>query len=175
MFTAAEALGLVMAVLEGHGAADPADPAGSAVSKIIRVLPEQVARPADAVRSMSARSPETGTASPDLETTAVLVQACASRRRLRLGYRLEPGRERAMDVDPWAVTSKRSAPAAAAWSPPPMSPTGTLGSSRRSPRRSVSSSHPSSGKPPLFSGGVSSGPRANPAGDSPEPAWYRPG
>jgi predicted DNA-binding transcriptional regulator YafY len=118
MFTAAEALGLVMAVLEGHGAADPADPAGSAVSKIIRVLPEQVARPADAVRSMSARSPETGTASPDLETTAVLVQACASRRRLRLGYRLEPGRERAMDVDPWAVVVRHGRWYLLCWSHP---------------------------------------------------------
>jgi predicted DNA-binding transcriptional regulator YafY len=118
MFTAAEALGLVMAVLEGHGAADPADPAGSAVSKIIRVLPEQLARPADAVRSMSARSPETGAASPDPETTAVLVQACASRRRVRLGYRLEPGRERAMDVDPWAVVVRHGRWYLLCWSHP---------------------------------------------------------
>src|ERR1043166_7478744 len=38
MFTAAEAMGLVMAVLEGHrNAADPADLVGGALDKIIRV------------------------------------------------------------------------------------------------------------------------------------------
>ena len=39
MFTAPEALGLVMAVLEGR-AHDPTDPVGQAVAKIIRVLPQ---------------------------------------------------------------------------------------------------------------------------------------
>ena len=42
MFTAAEAMGLVMAVLEGHrDAADPGDPVGSALAKIVRLLPER--------------------------------------------------------------------------------------------------------------------------------------
>ena len=45
MFTATEALGLVMAVLDGsHAAADAGDPVGSAPGKIIRALPEN--RPA---------------------------------------------------------------------------------------------------------------------------------
>ena len=41
-FTAAEAVGLVMAVLEGHRpATDPADLVGGALAKIIRVLPDR--------------------------------------------------------------------------------------------------------------------------------------
>ncbi|WP_326720597.1 WYL domain-containing protein [Streptomyces sp. NBC_00243] len=105
MFTTAEALGLVMAVLDGHrDAADPADPVGSALGKIMRVLPESVAGPAQAVRKVSALVPDPDAASPAPDTTAALVQACASQRRLRLGYRTGPDREeRAMEVDPWAV------------------------------------------------------------------------
>src|SRR5262245_38562320 len=38
MFTATEALGLVMAVLEAHGGTEGTDPVGSAVGKIVRVL-----------------------------------------------------------------------------------------------------------------------------------------
>ena len=41
MFSAAEALGLVMAVLDGHhDASDPTDPVGGALGKIMRALPE---------------------------------------------------------------------------------------------------------------------------------------
>ena len=43
MFSAAEALGLVMAVLEGHrDATDPLDPVGAALAKIVRVLPDSL-------------------------------------------------------------------------------------------------------------------------------------
>src|SRR3954464_12279168 len=43
VFSSAEALGLVMAVLDGHHqAGDPADPVGSALGKIVRALPEPV-------------------------------------------------------------------------------------------------------------------------------------
>ncbi|MEU6412691.1 WYL domain-containing protein [Microbispora sp. NPDC046933] len=108
MFTPAEALGLVMAVLDGHSdSPDPADPVGSALGKIMRVLPEAVAGPAEAVRSLSTRHPEPGARTPSPESTAVLVQACAARRRLRLGYRIRPGEERVMEVDPWAVVVRR--------------------------------------------------------------------
>jgi predicted DNA-binding transcriptional regulator YafY len=104
MFTTSEALGLVMAVLEGHhSAADPADPVGSALGKIIRVLPEPVAAPVDAVRRVNARGPDPDSTRPSAEITAVLVQNCAAGRRLRLGYRIGRGREPAMEVDPWAV------------------------------------------------------------------------
>ena len=101
MFTATEALALVMAVLEGHDAADPEDPVGSALGKIVRVLPEPLAKPVDAIRRVTARGWDVGV--PDVETTAALVQASAAHRRVRLTYRLGPDRERDMDVDPWAV------------------------------------------------------------------------
>ena len=101
MFTANEALALVMAVLEGHDAADPEDPVGSALGKIVRVLPEPLAKPVDAIRRVTARGWDVGV--PDVETTAALVQASAARRRVRLRYRFGKGSEHEMDVDPWAV------------------------------------------------------------------------
>ncbi|MEV1069104.1 WYL domain-containing protein [Streptomyces sp. NPDC050263] len=102
MFTATEALGLVMAVLDGHhDAADPTGPVGSALGKIVRVLPEPVAHPAEAVRRVSTRGPDA--VGPDPGTTVALVQAGADRRRVRLGYDLGRKGVREMDVDPWAV------------------------------------------------------------------------
>ena len=54
-FTAAEASGLVMAVLEGHkGAADPADLVGGALAKIVRVLPTRVADQVRPIRDRAA-------------------------------------------------------------------------------------------------------------------------
>jgi predicted DNA-binding transcriptional regulator YafY len=94
MFTAAEALSLVMAVLDGHHhASDPADPVGSALGKIVRALPEPVAAQAEAVRQTTAPAPDRSAARPDPATTATLVQACSDRRRARLGYRSEAGSE----------------------------------------------------------------------------------
>ncbi|MFE7111471.1 helix-turn-helix transcriptional regulator [Streptomyces sp. NPDC057575] len=108
MFTAVEALGLVMAVLDGHHpAADPDDPVGSALGKILRVLPEPVATPAQAVRTVTARGLDPEAVTPSPETTAALVRSCAAHRGLRVGYRTGPGRERVMDVDPWAVVVRR--------------------------------------------------------------------
>ncbi|CAM5695428.1 helix-turn-helix transcriptional regulator [Streptomyces aurantiogriseus] len=101
MFTAAEALGLVMAVLDGHhDAADPAGPVGGALDKLLRVLPEPVAAPAEAVRHVRAQG---DTTTPAPATTATLVQACAAHRGLRLGYHLGAKGVRTMEVDPWAV------------------------------------------------------------------------
>ena len=61
MFSAAEALGLVMAVLDGHhDASDPTDPVGSALGKIVRALPEPVAAQVDAVRRTTAAGPRPG-------------------------------------------------------------------------------------------------------------------
>ena len=103
MFTAAEALGLVMAVLEGHrGAADPTELVGAALSKILRVLPQQVAEPVRAVRRVTGPPPDPSLR-VDPALTAKLVEACTSSRRVRIDYRLEDGRERPMEVDPWAV------------------------------------------------------------------------
>jgi predicted DNA-binding transcriptional regulator YafY len=104
LFTAVEALGLVMAVLDGHhDAGDPADPVGSALGKILRALPEQVAAQADAVRRTTAPAPDRAAARPDPETTVVLVQACSRHRQIRLDYRSEGGSQWLTEVDPWAV------------------------------------------------------------------------
>ena len=104
MFTAAEALGLVMAVLDGHHAADdPATPVGSALGKIMRALPDPVAAQAEAVRRTTAPAPDRAAARPDPQTTAALVQACSQHRRIRLAYRTEAGTEWLAEADPWAV------------------------------------------------------------------------
>lgn len=104
MFTATEALGLVMAVLDGHhDAADAAGPVGSALGKMMRALPEPIAAQAEAVRRTTAPAPDRGAVRPDPETTAALVQACSHRRRVRLSYRTEAGSEWLAEADPWAV------------------------------------------------------------------------
>jgi predicted DNA-binding transcriptional regulator YafY len=104
MFSADEALGLVMAVLDGHhDAGDPADPVGSALGKLIRALPEPVAAQAETVRRTTAPAPDRAAARPDPHTASTLVRACSERRRVRLGYRSEAGSEWIMEVDPWAV------------------------------------------------------------------------
>ena len=99
----AEALGLVMAVLDGHHDADGEDPVGTALGKIVRSLPERVAAQAATVRRATSPAPDRAAARPDPATTSALVEASAEGRRLRLGYRSEAGREWTADVDPWAV------------------------------------------------------------------------
>jgi predicted DNA-binding transcriptional regulator YafY len=104
MFSATEALGLVMAVLDGHhDASDPTGPVGSALGKIVRALPEPVAAQAEAVRRTTAPAPDRAAARPDPGTTTALVQACSNRRQVRLGYRSEAGSEWVTEVEPWAV------------------------------------------------------------------------
>ena len=121
-FTAAEASGLVMAVLEGHkGAADPTDLVGGALAKIVRVLPARVAAQVRPIRDNAAGgTPD----EPDpaglvsLEVTTTLFESCAAARRLRLTYRRAhwararegrgDDRDREMEVDPWAVVLRRS-------------------------------------------------------------------
>lgn len=106
MFSPTEALGLVMATLEGrHSASDDDDPVGRALGKIIRVLPASLADPADALWQLSTPRRSHTDARPDPETTAALVQASAARHRVRLDYRLR-GSARSMDVDPWAVSRR---------------------------------------------------------------------
>ena len=104
MFSSAEALGLVMAVLDGHhDAGDPSDPVGSALGKIVRALPSQLATQVEAVRRTTAPAPDRAAARPDPGITTGLVQACNSARSVRLSYRSEAGSEWDIDVDPWAV------------------------------------------------------------------------
>ncbi len=104
MFSADEALGLVMAVLDGHhDASDPTAPVGSALGKIVRALPEPVAAQAEVVRRTAAPAPDRAAARPDPGTTSVLVQACSDHRKVRLDYRSEAGSEWLVEVEPWAV------------------------------------------------------------------------
>jgi len=104
VFSATEALGLVMAVLDGHhDAANPTDPVGSALGKIVRALPEPVAAQAELVRRTAAPAPDHAAARPDPATTTALVQACADRRRVRVRYRSESGTEWVTEAEPWAV------------------------------------------------------------------------
>lgn len=104
MFSADEALALVMAVLDGHhDVSDSTDLVGRAMGKIVRALPEPVAAQAEAVRKTTAPVPDRAAARPDPATTAALVQACSKRRRVRLRYCSEAGSEWESEVDPWAV------------------------------------------------------------------------
>ncbi|TDE10168.1 helix-turn-helix transcriptional regulator [Jiangella asiatica] len=99
MFTATEVLGLVMAVLDGHhDAADTADPVGSALGKLLRALPEPIARQAAAVRRTTAPAPDRAAARPDPMTATTLVQASMDHRVVRLGYRSEAGSEWVAEV-----------------------------------------------------------------------------
>jgi len=104
VFTLTEALGLVMAVLDGQPAAvDAEDLVGSALSKLIRALPESVGRQAAALREHASAAPDRHSARPDPATTSALVAAIAARRRVVAMYRSESGNEWEVEVDPWAV------------------------------------------------------------------------
>jgi predicted DNA-binding transcriptional regulator YafY len=103
-FTEPEALGLVMAVLDGRpAAADVDDIVGSALGKVIRALPEGVGRQAAALREHAWAAPDRYSARPDPSTTGALVAAVAGRRRVLVTYRSESGSEWEAEVDPWAV------------------------------------------------------------------------
>lgn len=104
VFSATEALGLVMAALDSqHAAADPDDPVGSALGKILRVLPTNIARQAVALRETARSVPERFPARPDPTVTSELVAAVAAQRQVRLGYRTAAGNARTFEVDPWSV------------------------------------------------------------------------
>jgi predicted DNA-binding transcriptional regulator YafY len=104
VFTQAEALGLVMAVLDGQPAAARADDlVGSALGKVIRALPDSVGREAAALREHASAAPYRSSTRPDPATTSALVAAVAARRRVQVTYRSEAGNEWETEVDPWAV------------------------------------------------------------------------
>jgi predicted DNA-binding transcriptional regulator YafY len=104
VFTESEAIGLVMAVLDGRPAAtDVDDLVGSALGKVIRALPESVGRQAATLREHASAAPDRYSARPDPATTSALVAAIAARRRVLVTYRSESGKEWAAEVDPWAV------------------------------------------------------------------------
>ncbi|MBM6401152.1 helix-turn-helix transcriptional regulator [Phycicoccus sonneratiae] len=104
VFSSAEALGLVMAVLDGHHpTSDPDDAVGAAVAKLLRAMPQRVADQADVVRRTTAAAPDRGAARPDPGTTVALVRARAEQRCVTVLYRSENGREFTTEVEPWAV------------------------------------------------------------------------
>lgn len=107
MFSTTEALGLVMAVLDGHHATSPDggsdDPVADALAKLVRVLPEPVAAQVDAVRRTTSAAPDRAAARPDPGTTLALVQACAALRPIRIEYRSEAGNDLTVELEPWAV------------------------------------------------------------------------
>jgi predicted DNA-binding transcriptional regulator YafY len=104
VFTANEALSLVMAVLDGHHAgAEADDPVAVGLGKLIQSLPQQVGRQAAAMREHALSAPDRRFARPDPAITNALIEAIAARRGVRLDYRSESGREWQTDVDPWAI------------------------------------------------------------------------
>jgi predicted DNA-binding transcriptional regulator YafY len=104
VFTEAEALGLVMAVLDSQpAAADVDDLVGSALGKVVRALPESVGRQAAALREHASAAPARYPARPDPATTSALVAAIAARRRVLVTYRSESGHEWHVEADPWSV------------------------------------------------------------------------
>ncbi|MFD7450191.1 helix-turn-helix transcriptional regulator [Kitasatospora sp. NPDC059827] len=108
-FTQHEALGLVMAVLDGRPAAtDPGDLVGAALGKVVQALPEAVGRQAAALREHAAAAPDPGAAYADPAVTSALVEAIAARRRVLIDYRSEAGNEWRAEVDPWAVVVRRA-------------------------------------------------------------------
>jgi predicted DNA-binding transcriptional regulator YafY len=104
VFESSEVLGLVMAVLDGHhAAADPDDPVGSALSKLIASLPAPTAHQAAIVRDHARAAPDRGAARSDPALVAELAHALADHRRVRLDYTTAAGRTIEILGDPWAV------------------------------------------------------------------------
>lgn len=106
VFTEPEALGLVMAVLDGPSAGElggPAQDVELALDKVIRALPESVGRQAAVLREHASTAPDQYATRPDPATTSALVAAIAARRRVLVAYRSESGKEWEAEVDPWAV------------------------------------------------------------------------
>ncbi|GLY22085.1 WYL domain-containing protein [Micromonospora sp. NBRC 101691] len=104
VFTEEQALALVMAVLDGQPAAiDADDLVGSALSKVIRALPESIGRQAAALRAHASAAPDRQSARPAPAIMSALVAAVADRRRVVVTYRSGSGEEWDAEVDPWAV------------------------------------------------------------------------
>lgn len=103
-FGSSEALALVMAALDGHhDVTDPESLVGAAIARILRSLPASVAAPADSLRRGAAAVPDRGSARPDPEVTAALIEVCSESRLARLRYRTEAGRRLEAEVEPWFV------------------------------------------------------------------------
>ena len=104
VFTLSEALGLVMAVLDGHPAASGSDDlVGIALTKVIRALPERIGRQAADLREHAATAVDRRSDRPDPLITSEVVAAAAAHRSALISYRGESGEEWEGEVEPWAV------------------------------------------------------------------------
>jgi predicted DNA-binding transcriptional regulator YafY len=104
VFTEEQALGLVMAVLDGQPAATDADNlVGAALSKLIRALPDSVGRQAAALRTYAAAAPDRRSVRADPAVTSALIAAVADRCRVIVTYATEGGDGWEAEADPWAV------------------------------------------------------------------------
>ncbi|MEU7977014.1 WYL domain-containing protein [Micromonospora sp. NPDC049081] len=104
VFTQEQVIGLVMAVLDGQPAAIDADGlVGSALSKLIRALPDSVGRQAAALRAYAAAASDRRSAHADPTTTSTLVAAVADHHQVAFTYTTEGGESWEAVVDPWAV------------------------------------------------------------------------
>lgn len=109
VFSGVEALGLVMAVLDGrHAAADPDDVVGSALGKLIRALPRDVARQAAVMREHARAAGRDEVVRPDPDIAGRLVDAVADRRLVRVDYRTAAGTTTTQRVEPWAVVVRHA-------------------------------------------------------------------
>lgn len=105
-FTAAEALGLVMAVVDARPAAAEVgtdDPVGTALGKVVRVLPEAVRQQASSLRAHTAATPDRYRTVPDPDVTSDLASAVAEHRVVTIDYRTAAGSQWSGRVEPWAV------------------------------------------------------------------------
>lgn len=102
VFTEPEAIGLVMAVLDGQVTPD-GSLMGAALDKLIRALPTEVGRQAAALRELTSAAPDQRSARPDPATLSALIAAIASRQRIRVSYVSEAGNHSELEIDPWAV------------------------------------------------------------------------
>jgi len=103
VFSEAEGLALVMAVVEAGPATGADNLVGAALEKVIRALPDTIGRQAAALWEHASAAPEPSVPRPDPVTTSALVAAVATRRRTLISYRSEHDRSWEVEVDPWAV------------------------------------------------------------------------
>lgn len=103
MFSTTEALGLVMAVLDGVQSPDRlSDPVGGALAKLVAALPERLGRPAALMVEHAASASRAEQVRADPGTTSAVVAAVAAQTRIEVGYRTQDRQWREL-VDPWAV------------------------------------------------------------------------
>ena len=144
-FSAAEALGLVMAVLDGHHDGERSRPTRSAARSARSCGAAGAGRRAGRGRPTDHRvGARPCAARPDPATTIALVAGLRDQhRRARLDYRSEAGSEWVDEVEPWAVVVRH-----ARWSatPPADRPRTSSGSADRPARR-----RPSRGSAPSWS------------------------